>query len=105
MATVHPRIAVIRDSELDRALTISDPLLTATERRSQASRVHALAIRGARAIAEQSAEDTRAELAFSAMSAQRPTADWSSLPAPVRLSATEGVRPGTAALADARGDR
>jgi len=105
MATSHPRIAVVRDRELDRALRIADALLTPAERRSQASRVHALAIRGARALSEQSDADARADIALNAISAERATADWGSLPAPIELPATGGPRPGTAALDDVRGTR
>lgn len=55
MPTKHRRIAVIRDAELDEALSRTAPLLG--EDRPAAARVHALAVRGARALLDEPDED------------------------------------------------
>lgn len=50
MASRHSRIGVARDPELERALELTRPLLDASQTRSQAAHVHALALRGAEAV-------------------------------------------------------
>ncbi len=105
MATSHPRIAVVHDDELDRALRVAEPLLTAAERRSQAARVRALAIRGAAALAAEHGSDAaRVEAALDAMGASRATGTWEDLPPPINIGPPE-ARLGTAALDDVRGPR
>lgn len=47
MPTKHPRIGVVRDDELDRALRDAGPL---SGERSDAARVRALALRGAQSL-------------------------------------------------------
>lgn len=50
MATTKPRIALVRDDELDRALTRTRDLLSPESVRSTASQVRALALLGAKTI-------------------------------------------------------
>ena len=103
MATSHPRIAVVHDDQLDRALRIAEPLLSAAERRSQASRVRALAIRGAEVLAaEHGGEGAPVEAALGVLGATRATAPWSELPSPI-VAGDPADRPGSAALNDVRG--
>ena len=105
MPTHHHRIAVLHDDELDRALRIAEPLLTAPERRSQAARVRGLAIRGAAALAaEHGGERARVEAALDALGVSRATGNLSDLPPPIRLG-DPADRLGSAALRDVRGPR
>jgi len=105
MPTSHPRIAVVHDDELDRALRIAEPLLTHAERRSQAARVRGLAIRGAAALAaEHGDERARIEAALDALGATRSTGRFEDLPPPINIG-DPAERLGTAALEDARGPR
>lgn len=50
MASRHPRLGVVRDPEMERALALTEPLLDATETRSAAAQIRALTLRGARAV-------------------------------------------------------
>lgn len=105
MATSHPRIAVVRDPELDRALRAAEPLLSSADRRSQAARVRALALKGAQALAaEHDDEDARFEAALDAMGVPRATGRLADLPAPIRLG-DPSERLGTKALDEVRGER
>lgn len=52
MATKYRRLGVIRDPELDRALSQTQRLLGSEETRSAAAQVRALALRGAEALLE-----------------------------------------------------
>lgn len=53
MPTRYPRLGVVRDPELDRALAQTRALLEATQTRSAAAHVRALALRGAQALLEE----------------------------------------------------
>lgn len=53
MPTRHRRVAVPRDPEVERALRRTRPLLDRALTRSAAAHVRALALRGARALAEE----------------------------------------------------
>ena len=50
MASRHPRLGVTRDPEVQRALTLTEPLLDAAETRSAAAQIRALTLRGAQAV-------------------------------------------------------
>lgn len=50
MASRHPRLGVARDPEMERALTLTEPLLEPAETRSAAAQIRALTLRGARAV-------------------------------------------------------
>lgn len=50
MASRHPRLGVERDPEVERALTLTEPLLDPAETRSAAAQIRALTLRGARAV-------------------------------------------------------
>lgn len=50
MAARHPRLGVERDSEMERALALTEPLLDPAETRSAAAQIRALTLRGARAV-------------------------------------------------------
>jgi hypothetical protein len=65
MASRHPRLGVARDPEVERALTLTEPLLAPGETRSAAAQIRALTLRGAQAVlAEAGAEsELRARLA------------------------------------------
>ena len=50
MASRHPRLGVERDPEVERALTLTEPLLDPAETRSAAAQIRALTLRGAQAV-------------------------------------------------------
>lgn len=50
MASRHPRLGVTRDPEVQRALTVTEPLLDPAETRSAAAQIRALTLRGAQAV-------------------------------------------------------
>ncbi len=50
MASRHPRLGVTRDPEVERALTLTGPLLDPSETRSAAAQIRALTLRGAQAV-------------------------------------------------------
>ena len=52
MATKYPRLGVSHDPELERALSLTRPLLANQETRSAAAQVRALALRGADSLLE-----------------------------------------------------
>ncbi len=105
MPTMHARIALVRDEELDRALRSVERLLPDEARRSQAARVRALAIRGAAALAaEDHDDDARFEAALDALGATRATESWDDLPPPINIGPPED-RLGSAALDEVRGLR
>jgi hypothetical protein len=56
MATAHPRIGVTKDSDLAAALDATKPLLDPEETRSEAGHVRRLALIGARALGEGTAQ-------------------------------------------------
>jgi hypothetical protein len=50
MAARHPRLGVERDSDVERALALTEPLLDPAETRSAAAQIRALTLRGAEAV-------------------------------------------------------
>lgn len=50
MAARHPRLGVARDPDVERALTLTEPLLDSAETRSAAAQIRALTLRGAEAV-------------------------------------------------------
>lgn len=50
VAARHPRLAVERDPEMERVLSLTQPLLDSSETRSAAAQIRALTLRGARAV-------------------------------------------------------
>jgi hypothetical protein len=50
MASRHPRLGVERDPEVERALSLTEPLLDPAETRSAAAQIRALTLRGAQAV-------------------------------------------------------
>lgn len=50
MVSRHPRLGVTRDPDVERALTLTEPLLDPAETRSAAAQIRALTLRGAEAV-------------------------------------------------------
>jgi hypothetical protein len=65
MASRHPRLGVVRDPEMERALALTEPLLDPAETRSAAAQIRALTLRGARAVLADAGSESqlRAKLA------------------------------------------
>lgn len=104
MATVHPRIALTRDPELDEALRLAKPLLG--ERKPTATLARELILRGARdLLASQGSELDRWLDQRQATRAERSTEQV--LAAAAKLGAPNQVRPYAAsqALNDQRDER
>ncbi|MBA3806940.1 MAG: hypothetical protein H0X28_00895 [Solirubrobacterales bacterium] len=59
MASRHPRLGVERDPEVERALTLTGPLLEPAETRSAAAQIRALTLRGAQAVLASADPDSR----------------------------------------------
>jgi hypothetical protein len=59
MASRHPRLGVERDPQVERALTLTEPLLDPAETRSAAAQVRALTLRGAQAVLDGADESAR----------------------------------------------
>ncbi len=70
MPTSHPRIGVTKDPELARALAHTRRLLPADETRSEAGQLRRLALVGARALADESAQLTRDDARCAALGAR-----------------------------------
>lgn len=65
MASRHPRLGVVRDPEVERALVLTEPLLEPGETRSAAAQIRALTLRGAQAVLASASSESqlRARLA------------------------------------------
>jgi hypothetical protein len=59
MASRYPRLGVTRDPDVERALTLTQPLLDPAETRSAAAQIRALTLRGAKAVLAGSASETQ----------------------------------------------
>lgn len=59
MASRHPRLGVARDPEVERALSLTEPLLDPAETRSAAAQIRALTLRGARAVLADADSESR----------------------------------------------
>ncbi|MGI9081016.1 MAG: hypothetical protein ACR2FZ_01880 [Thermoleophilaceae bacterium] len=95
MPTLHRRIAVTCDPELDAALRRADRLLPRSPRRSAAATLRALALEGARALVARDDDARRAAAKLGAPPARRTLAD---VPAPLpdpedeRYGATDSLQ-------------
>lgn len=106
MPSKTPRIAVPRDDGLDRALARTRDRLAPGETRSAAAHVHALALRGARALDEERG-DPKAELLERLRTkhgARLGTGDLLDLGLPPGEIDPDDPRPATDALNWVRGD-
>jgi hypothetical protein len=79
MASRHPRLGVTRDPEVQRALTLTEPLLGPAETRSAAAQIRALTLRGAQAVLAGAGSDSHTQ---------------------ARLAERYGARPGRGGLLD-----
>lgn len=105
MPTKHPRIAVTRDEELDRALRETKALLEADEVRSASAQVRALALRGARSLG---AADAASEELWDRLEREhgvrRPNGNLADLGPPPGEFDPDDPTPATDALNWVRGD-
>jgi hypothetical protein len=79
MAARHPRLAVERDPEMERALDLTRPLLAPSEARSAAAQIRALTLRGAQSVLSESGSQAQLQ---------------------ARLAERYGARPGQGSLLD-----
>jgi hypothetical protein len=79
MASRYPRLGVVRDPALERALALTEPLLEPAETRSAAAPIRALTLRGAQAVLARA--DSASQLQ-------------------ARLAERYGAKPGRGSLAD-----
>lgn len=104
MPSSHGRIGVLRDPALQAALRSAEEHLTPGERRSEASAVRALALRGAHAVtsgASRRAAERARDLA--PLIARTPVSDWEGFVLPEPEG--DDHYPGTRALEWVRGER
>ena len=72
MASRYPRLGVTRDPEVQRALTLTEPLLEPAETRSAAAQIRALTLRGAQAVLAGSAPDSQLQARLAERYGARP---------------------------------
>jgi hypothetical protein len=72
MASRHPRLGVARDPEVERALTLTEPLLDPAETRSAAAQIRALTLRGARAVLASAGSDSQLQARLAERYGARP---------------------------------
>lgn len=72
MASRHPRLGVTRDPEVQRALTLTEPLLDPAETRSAAAQIRALTLRGARAVLAGASTDSQLQARLAERYGARP---------------------------------
>ncbi len=105
MASRHPRLGVVRDPAVERALALTEPLLEPTETRSAAAQIRALTLRGAQAVLDGagSASKLEAQLAerYGAKPGHGSLADLDRLPGEPN---PDGTSPASDALRWVRGE-
>jgi hypothetical protein len=72
MASRHPRLGVERDPEMERALTLTQPLLDPAETRSAAAQIRALTLRGAQAVLTGAGSETQLQARLAERYGARP---------------------------------
>ena len=73
MASRHPRLGVERDPEVERALTLTEPLLEPAETRSAAAQIRALTLRGAQAVLAGAGPESRLQARLTERYGARPS--------------------------------
>lgn len=105
MAARHPRLAVERDPEMERALDLTQPLLDSNETRSAAAQIRALTLRGARAVLADADEATQLQARLVELhGATLAQGDLLELDPPTVDPAPVSSRPATDALQWVRGE-
>ena len=72
MTSRHPRLGVERDPEMERALTLTQPLLDPAETRSAAAQIRALTLRGAQAVLTGAGSETQLQARLAERYGARP---------------------------------
>lgn len=72
MASRHPRLGVTRDPEVERALTLTEPLLDPAETRSAAAQIRALTLRGAQAVLASAGSESQLQARLAERYAAKP---------------------------------
>jgi hypothetical protein len=105
MAARHPRLAVERDPEMERALDLTQPLLDSRETRSAAAQIRALTLRGARAVLADADEATKLQARLVELYGATPArGDLLELDPPTVDPTLSSQRPATDALQWVRGE-
>jgi hypothetical protein len=105
MAARHPRLAVERDPEVERALDLTQPLLDSSETRSAAAQIRALTLRGARAVLADAGEATQLQARLVELHGATPArGDLLELDPPTADREPLSARPATDALQWVRGE-
>lgn len=105
MASRHPRLGVVRDPEVERALALTQPLLDAAETRSAAAQIRALTLRGARAVLADAGSESQLQARLAERYGARPAhGSLLELEAPPGKPDTAGAAPASDALRWVRGE-
>jgi hypothetical protein len=105
MAARHPRLAVERDPEMERALDLTQPLLDSSETRSAAAQIRALTLRGARAVLADAGEAAQLQARLVELHGATPArGDLLELDPPTADPRSVSARPATDALQWVRGE-
>ncbi|MFZ1927143.1 MAG: hypothetical protein WAU42_13495 [Solirubrobacteraceae bacterium] len=105
MAARHPRLGIERDSEMERALTLTEPLLDPAETRSAAAQIRALALRGARAVLASAGSESQLQARLTERYGAKPArGNLSELDPPLRVPDPADTAPASDALRWVRGE-
>jgi hypothetical protein len=72
MASRYPRLGVVRDPDVERALALTAPLLDRAETRSAAAQIRALTLRGAEAVLAGTSSESRLQARLAERYGARP---------------------------------
>lgn len=105
MASRHPRLGVVRDPDMERALALTAPLLDPSETRSAAAQIRALTLRGARAVLADAGSESSLRAALAERYGARPgRGSLLELDAPPGEPEPPGAAPASDALRWVRGE-
>jgi hypothetical protein len=105
MAARHPRLGVERDSEMERALALTEPLLEPAETRSAAAQIRALTLRGAQAVLAGAGSESQLRARLAECYGARPAkGSLSELDPPPGAPDPAGAAPASDALRWVRGE-
>lgn len=105
MAARHPRLGVERDSEMERALALTESLLDPAETRSAAAQIRALTLRGAQAVLAGAGSESQLQARLAERYDARPAkGSLAELDPPLGIPDPAGTTPVSDALRWVRGE-
>jgi hypothetical protein len=105
MASRHPRLGVTRDPDVQRALSLTEPLLDPAETRSAAAQIRALTLRGAEAVLASASSESQLQAHLAERYGAKPSrGSLLELDAPPGQPDPGGAAPASDALQWVRGE-